>query len=159
MAKNTKSEGTVVLSRLILVGVLALLAPFFISSFIFLFFALIPTIVAYIADKSKIRYKWLCVGALNIAGAMPYLFMLWFNDNSYHEALRMLADFKNLLIIYGASGAGFLIHLIVPPAVASYVQMSNQRRLIALKEAMEDLVDKWGENVITTNEEQLKAKK
>ena len=159
MAKKSSSEGTVILSRLILVGVLALMAPFFLASFIFLFFALIPTILAYLADKAKVRYKWLCVGSLNVAGAMPYLFVLWFNDNTYKEAIAIITSIRNIMVMYGAAGAGYLIYLLIPPAVASYVQMSNQRRLVSLKETLEGLVEKWGENVITTSEEDLKVKK
>ncbi len=159
MAKKGSSEGTVILSRLILIGVLALLAPFFLASFIFLFFALIPTILAYLADKSKVRYKWLCVGSLNVAGAIPYLFSLWFGDNTYKDAIAIITNIYNIMIMYGAAGAGCLIYLLVPPAVASYIQMSNQRRLVSLKETLEGLVEKWGENVVTTSEEDLKAKK
>ncbi|OPZ78567.1 MAG: hypothetical protein BWY78_00517 [Alphaproteobacteria bacterium ADurb.Bin438] len=158
MSRKNKGEGTVLLSRLLLIGILLVLSQFFLPSLIFLFFALIPTILSYITDHSKIRYKWLCVGSLNTAGAMPYLFMLWFNDNSFSSAIELAFDMGHLSIMYGAAFAGFLIYIIVPPAVASYVQASNQKRLVNLKDSLQRLIDVWGEGV-TLNEENIKSKK
>lgn len=148
--KKTKKRKDSILTTgfafLVLFPMMYLMLP----TVIFLFLAMLPTMVALIIDsgsKSKFKYKWLCVGGLNFSGALPFLFRLWFGDNTWSGAVEMFLNNACFIIVYLTAFVGFLLYRSVPPIVLSFLEMADQRRVIALREAQAKLVIKWGEVV------------
>lgn len=145
--KKTKKHKDSILTTgfafLVLFPMMYLMLP----TVIFLFLAMLPTIVALIIDagsRSKLKYKWLCVGGLNFSGALPFLFRLWFGDNTWSGAVEMFLNNACFIIVYLTAFVGFLLYRSVPPVVLSFLEMTDQRRVIALREAQTKLVAKWG---------------
>ena len=139
------------LSFLILFPMLFLMLP----TVVFLFLSMLPTLVALIIDtssKTKFKYKWLCIGGLNFAGALPFLFKLWFGSNTLDGAINLFLGNVSFIIIYLAAAVGWVFFRCIPPVVLSFLEMSDQRRVVHLRELQSKLIAKWGEEVIEGND-------
>lgn len=123
------------------------LLPMSLPTLTLLFFAMLPTMAAALVDRGPHRYAWLCVGGLNFAGATPYLFELWFVEHTVDHAFVQLGSVLALLVIYGAAGLGWLLHMAMPPAVSAFLQVAAQRRVAVLRAQQKKLVDLWGPDV------------
>lgn len=135
------------LSFLILFPMLFLMLP----TVVFLFLSMLPTLVALIIDtssKAKFKYKWLCIGGLNFAGALPFLFKLWFGDNSLDGAVNLFLGHVSFIVIYLAAAIGWVFYRCIPPVVLSFLEMNDQRRVVHLRELQTKLIAKWGEEVV-----------
>ena len=134
------------LSFLILFPMLFLMLP----TVVFLFLSMLPTFIALIIDstsKTKFKYKWLCVGGLNFAGALPFLFKLWFGSNTLDGAVHLFLEDIAFIVIYLAAAIGWIFYRCIPPVVLSFLEMSDQRRVVHLRELQAKLIAKWGEEV------------
>lgn len=139
------------LSVLILFPMLLLMLP----TVVFMFLSMLPTFVALVVDagsKAREKYKWLCVGGVNFAGALPFLFRLWFGDNTLDGAINLFINGVSFVVIYLAAAVGWVFYRCIPPVVLNYVEMSDQRRVVYLRELQAKLVAKWGEEVAEGNE-------
>lgn len=135
------------LSFLILFPMLFLMLP----TIVFLFLSMLPTFIALIVDstsKTKFKYKWLCIGGLNFAGSLPFLFKLWFGSNTLEGAVNLFLGDVAFLIIYLAAAVGWVFYRCIPPVVLNFLEMSDQRRVVHLRELQSKLIAKWGEDVI-----------
>lgn len=146
-AAKSKKGGGGGTNKIVVMLILAGLVPFSLPTVILLFFCGLPTLGAWAGEKGKNKYAWLCVGGLNFAGIISYLFDLWFGVHTIDEAFSMLSDASVLLWSYGASGAGWLLYMGTPPLVKSWLAFTTDRRVAALKAAQKKLVDDWGTEV------------
>ena len=151
MADNTKKRSkdsilTAGFAFLVLFPMMYLMLP----TVIFLFLSMLPTLVALIIDSSarvKFKYKWMCIGGFNFAGSLPFLFRLWFGNNTWDGAVELFLNNLSFLIIYSTALIGWLFYRCVPSIVLSYLEMTDQRRVVNLREAQAKLIAKWGEEV------------
>ena len=127
--------------------IVAALVPFSLPTVTVLAFTMLPTLAAYFSERGNNRYAWLCVGGLNFAGVIPFLFSLWFGVHTLDEALNMLSNASVLLWAYGASTFGWLLYKAMPPMVGSWISFSTDRRVHALKAAQRKLIEEWGDEV------------
>lgn len=136
---------------------LLLLGPpmffFFMPTWIFLAIAMLPSIVAFIVDRTPYRYAWVSVAGLNFAGIAPYLMKLWFEGHSTDHAFQILGNPFDLIVMYGAAGLGWVLHLSLPPVVGAWLDVSSQRRLSQLRAIQRRLIGEWGEEVARGEEE------
>ena len=117
---------------------------------IFLFLSMLPTLISLIVDsgsKTHFRYKWLCIGGLNFAGSLPYLFRLWFGDNTWDGAVGLFVSGGVFIIIYFTALIGWVFYRCIPSFVLSFLEMADQRRVVYFREAQMKLISKWGEEV------------
>ncbi len=112
MAAQQTPPGTKVnKSRVFLYMMLAIpIGLMIVPTMIVLMFALLPSGVAFVMERGKGVYGGVCVGAMNLAGASPYLVDLWFEDHTVEAAFAVLTDVFAILIIYGCA-AFWLGHL------------------------------------------------
>jgi hypothetical protein len=115
-------------------------------------FALLPTFVAFIVDRTPGKSAVICVGSLNLCGVFPYLIDLWTGDNSMDEAILILTDVFSLVVIYGASAFGWMIFQSLPPIVATFITILAQRRVSSLRSAQSKFIEEWGSDVVTPQE-------
>jgi hypothetical protein len=142
--KARKSGG---MNKITVLMILAALVPFSLPTVVLLFFTMLPTIGAWASEKGVHRYAWLCVGGLNFAGVIYYLFSLWFGVHTIDESFNMLAQADVLLWAYGCSAMGWLLYVVLPPVVSSWISFTTERRIAALKAAQKKLVEEWGDEV------------
>ena len=112
-------------------------------------FALLPTFVAFIVDRTPGKNAVFCVGSLNLCGVLPYLFDLWTGDNSMDAAILILTDVFSLVVMYGAAAFGWMIFQSLPPIIATFITVLAQSRISSLRSAQRKLIEEWGSDVAT----------
>ena len=129
---------------------LALIASLFVAlpTVMVLAFGLVPTLVAFLIDPYKRKYCTRCVGALNVAGVVPYLLRLWSEGtNSIEDVVLILGDPLSWMVMYAAAGLGWLLYLGLPSVISVYLTIKSEQRSRTLKSRQAELVDIWGEEV------------
>ena len=133
---------------ILVVGMMAASLP----SVMLLAFGMLPTLVAAIIDRSHRRSATYCVAGMNLCGLFPYLLQLWFKSHSLQAAAAILTDVFALLVIYGAAAFGWLLFVIMPPTIVSFLTVLSQRRVSQLRAMQRKIVEEWGEGVAKSQE-------
>ena len=116
------------------------------------FFGLLPSIVAWIVDRTEQKYATACVFGLNFAGLFPFLLEIWFEDHSLDAAMRIMTDVFDLLVIYGAAGFGVMLYMALPPFVTTFLSVMSEHRVTVLKDNQANIIEEWGEGVASVLE-------
>ena len=116
------------------------------------FFGMLPTIVAYIIDRSYLKSATFCVGGMNLCGVFPYLMDLWMMDHSLSGARVILTDVFILLIMYGASAFGWFMFLAIPPVIITFLSVMAESRISQLRSDQKRLIEEWGESISRQDE-------
>ena len=133
--------------RLLIISVLAA-ALVFLPTTIVLMFGMIPTAVAALVDRHKERTLALTVGAMNLAGCMPFLLDLWTEtEHKLADAVHIIANPVTIIVMYSAAGIGWLIYLNMTAIVAAIVIKRHETRLKQIRERLDELLEDWGEEV------------
>lgn len=114
---------------------------------IVLFFGMLPTLVAYIIDRSEQKSATFCVGSINFIGVFPYIMDLWIENNSINAAINNVTDLFAMLIMYSASAFGWMLFMAMPTVVASFVTVLQQRKVAQLRGQQKELMEEWGAEV------------
>ncbi len=135
--------GKLVMTGLLMLPVVAVLLP----SCIVLTVNMVPSIVAYVVDKSREKYLAITVALLNICGTLPALADLWQQGQSYAAAVDVSGNPFHWLMAYGAAAIGWTIYLGLPPILRHYYNITSQARLLNHQHKQQVLVEVWGEEV------------
>jgi len=138
-----------------LIGGLILFAAtvFALPTSIILGVGLIPTFAAFLIDGYPEKYITRCVGAMNIAGIIPYLLRLWQHTNSISESIDIVTDSLTWLVMFGAAGMGWMIYLGLPGMVTAFIVLTSEQKIGSLRGRQAQLVAKWGPPVTGQTEE------
>ncbi len=109
--------------------------------------AMIPTGVAFLMERRQGPYGGRTVGCMNLAGASPYLFDLWFGGHTVPVAVGIITNVFAWMMFYGAAMFGWAIYTTTPSLVSTFMTMTSGRRITALRTQQRDLVQKWGPDV------------
>ncbi|MBC8338549.1 MAG: acyl-CoA synthetase [Alphaproteobacteria bacterium] len=134
---------------ILLVGAFMLIS---LPTVILVFFGLLPTIVAWIVDRSDKKYAMFCVFGMNFSGLFPFLMDIWFKEHSTDAAMRILTDVFDLMVIYTAAGFGWMLYIALPPVITTFLTVMSERRVTVLKENQKTIIEEWGEGVINVVE-------
>lgn len=110
-------------------------------------FGLLPTIVAFIVDRTKKRYASVCVGGMNLAGVFPHLLPIWYGAHTADQAIETLTDVFVLFVMYGAAMFGWVLYFTIPPAVGAVLAVMAQSKVAELRTSQKRLIEEWGESV------------
>lgn len=124
-----------------------LMAVVFLPTTFLLSVGMLPSFVALIADRSRRKTKAITVGAMNLAGAMPFILELWVQGHSFEKAFTIITDLKAMVVIYAAAGIGYVIDWAVTGIVASVLLQRGHARKKAIKKRQKDLIERWGKEV------------
>lgn len=142
-SRGGSSIGLKILFGLSAVPLILVLLP----SWLVLAVCLIPTLITYLIDRERDKYFTLSVGSLNLCGAIPALVDLWLEGQTFDSAFVVILDPLSWLVAYGAAGVGLLIHLGMPPIIATYYAMASEARIRNLGQRQKLLIDAWGEEI------------
>lgn len=117
------------------------------QSLIFLFAGMLPTIVAYITDRSANRFNFKTVGCMNFAGVAPFLSSLIQQGNTADAVHSMLGSSTAWLMIFGSALIGWGIVWIAPFTVKRILLVFAVSRKEKLLVKQEELIEEWGEEV------------
>ncbi|MSO98850.1 MAG: hypothetical protein EXR11_11640 [Rhodospirillaceae bacterium] len=120
--------------------------------------AMMPTGVAFLIERGKGYYAGVTVGALNLAGAAPYLTDLWVKNHTVDGAIDIITNVWAYMIMYSAALFGWAVYSTMPAVVGSFIAMTAGRRIQALRDQQKELVQKWGPDVETVYEAEQKEK-
>lgn len=109
--------------------------------------AMLPTMVAFVIDRTEGKQNTMAVGAMNFAGLWPYLWSLWTGDHSIAAAMRMLGDPFVWLVIYGAAAFGWTIFILVPPIMIQVLKVLAEQRVETLRDNQKKIIQEWGKEV------------
>lgn len=135
------------ISALVSAGALLLLIMVMPGSVLVLFFAMLPTGVAYVIDSSRGRYAASSVGGMNFAAAFPVLFSLWLHGNGISTAGAVLTDPFIMAAIYAAAAFGWMLHLGIPVIACAIHRVTSVGRIARLRMRQQELIEAWGEEV------------
>jgi hypothetical protein len=146
--KPPKIKGKFKLILLLLAVGLAM--PFMLGMVLLLLAGFIPTYVAFATDNDPEKSGAASVGAMNLAGIVPFLIDLWTKGQTPGNAFRILSEMNTWLVILGAAAIGQLIVYAVPQAIATLSQTHAEARIKALRKNLDMLKESWGPEVSTT---------
>jgi hypothetical protein len=147
---DANSSQSILYSRMLLLCMLAAMTWFMMPTVVFMFFAMIPTIATLVTEKDRYKYTWICVGFMNIVGAMPWVLDMWFGLHTIEIAFSMLLNITTILTIYSISLCGWFIHKIIPPMIETYIKVSAHKRIQSFYEEQQNLIDEWGNEIAET---------
>ena len=122
-------------------------AGLLLPTLIVLALAMLPTLGAHVAERSRERHLVMTVGLMNLCGSLPAVVKLWSLGQSFASIGPVIHDVFAWLIAYGAAGCGWLIYLITSPVVGAYFRVSSETRVRMLTHSQRNLVENWGPDV------------
>ena len=150
-AKKTGSDdasGGMPIKRIALMFFIIILALVFKATAVILCVALLPTLAAFIADRSPKKTKAMTVGPMNLAGCVPFLMELWMEgDRSMNQAMSILTDPMTMITIYGAACVGYIIEWAATVLVSGVLYQRALKRKTMIEKRQKELVGRWGEEV------------
>jgi hypothetical protein len=127
--------------------VLLPVAGLFLPTLTVLALAMLPTLGAYVAERSRENHLVVTVGLMNFCGSLPAVVELWSGGQSFAAIGPVLHDIFGWLVAYSAAGFGWLIYLLMPPIVAAYYRVASEARMQLLRHDQRKQVEVWGETV------------
>ena len=134
-------------AALVITVCMAPVALFILPTSVLFIGGMIPTIIAFVTDRTTEKYLPMIVGSLNFCGVMPAGFDLWQGGSSIDRALSLLGDPFNLAVMLGSAGVGWLIYLCVPAGVAALMVWRSEQDMARWQARQEALVAEWGPEV------------
>ena len=123
------------------------LATFAAPTCVLLLVGMVPSIVAYVVDRSERPMLAFTIAPVNLAGLMPYLLQLWTGRDTMPTVVHLLTDVYVWLVIYLSAGAGWLLFLGMPMIIAIVLGRSLDRRKSRLETLQSRLKADWGAEV------------
>jgi hypothetical protein len=114
---------------------------------IFLFLTMLPSAAAGVSDRIRGGTTAITVGAMNLAGAFPFLLQLWTSDHTLDHALNLATDPRTIIVVYAVAGIGWVIDWAMSGLTVSLLFKRTRARLDAIKKRQEALVKRWGKEV------------
>ena len=114
---------------------------------IVLIIGMLPTLVAMMIDKTPKKYAAWCVGGMNLTGVFPALQDLWAGATTIKQAMSILGNPAELLVMYAAAAFGWMIYIAVPPVVRSLMSVMAQHRIAQLRSDQRTLIGDWGAGI------------
>ncbi|AWU95738.1 hypothetical protein [Azospirillum ramasamyi] len=143
MARKKKKKGGALTLILLIIPAALIVLP----TTILFTVGMIPTIVAYIADRDPDKSAPITVGGLNFCGCMPFAIDLWKHQHTIGAAAKIFADPLAWLVMYSAAAVGWGLYYGIPPLVAGMEVARAEKRVEVLKQKKVALVQEWGPDV------------
>lgn len=111
------------------------------------FIGMLPTIVAFLIDRTDQKYATFCVGGLNFTGVFPYLLDLWAGSHTAMGAIEVLTNVFSLAVMYASAAIGWVVFAAIPPVIATFLTVISHRKISTLRATQKKIVEEWGEEV------------
>jgi hypothetical protein len=110
-------------------------------------FGMLPTISAFIIDRTPQKHAGTCVGGLNFCGLFSYILDLWAGGADVAAAMQIITDPYAILVIFSSAAFGWMLFMTIPPVVSTFLTVMSQRRVGLLRVTQKELIEEWGEAV------------
>lgn len=142
---NFKGIGT--LTKMIIYLSLAVVLVFSINAFLFLFFAVLPTIISSFIDKRSEKHVSSTIAAFNLIGVLPFLIKFFFTPALDRYAQSLLGNSEAWMYVYTNVFIGVMIIWCLPQVTSLYYIMAAHKKIKTLKSRQQELEDYWGEKL------------
>ncbi len=144
-------------SALALTGMLLVAGLTFLPTTMIVLCGMLPTIVAFVANRDRQDPGPLCIGSTNLLGVLPFLLDLWTGEHSLAAASAVVSQPLNWVVMYSAAAIGAAIGQIVPAGIAAALITKKRLRLQGIVEEQDKLIREWGKPVSANQEMRAKA--
>jgi len=124
-----------------------LMAVVFLPTTVLLGIGMLPTFAAALVDRSKRKTKAITVGAMNLAGSMPFVLELWTEGHNFEKAFSVVTDAKAIIVMYAAAAVGYLIDWAMTGIIAGFLLQRGKARAKAIDKRQKELTERWGKEV------------
>lgn len=146
MAKKKKKRKLTWKETLFLVMSL-LLAIVFLPTTFMLCVGMLPTVVCGAVDRTQGMVRTMTVGAMNLAGCIPFIMGLWAKGHTFPMAFDYLVDPKTIIVMYFAAAMGYLIDWAMTGIVSSIMVEKGKGRIKDIEKRHAALTERWGKEV------------
>ena len=112
-----------------------------------LMIGMIPSMVAVFIDRTKEKTRALSVGAMNFAGCSPFVLQLWTSENTFDQAMGIVADPRTIIVAYSAAGVGYILDWGISGLIGTVMIQRATSRREQITKRHEELVQRWGREV------------
>lgn len=130
-----------------LFGSAAAMGILFLPTSIILAIGMLPTFIAMLVEDDADHTAPITVGAMNFAGVMPFIILLWQRGQTLNNALNLMTEPVNWLVMYGAALGGWIVYFVLPSFVAVWATLRAEFKIRELKALQEKLQKEWGPDV------------
>ena len=116
---------------------------------LFMVFALVPTMVAWLVDDTPGQSLIRTVAPLNLASSLPFAIKLWHESNSLAQVFTFLSQTYTWVALYGAALFGWALYYLAPAVITTLVARRIERARTASRDRQTALKDEWGDEVET----------
>lgn len=149
MARKKKRKNVGWKAQILLI-LLILLCVLFSSVAVLMIVGMIPTVVALIVDRTEGRMRAVTVGAINFAGCAPFMIEVFKRGNNLELAINYIVQPRTIVVMYFAAAIGYVLDWALTGIVSSIMVQKHKRRLVAINEEKQQLIERWGEEVSGT---------
>jgi hypothetical protein len=154
MAKAEKTTKKKSKGKMTLYIILTVISMFFLkTTTIFVIIGMFPAVVAYYADLSKKMLYFRSLAACNLAGVLPFAGDMISRNNTLSGFISIATDPMTWLVILGASGGGVLLAIVCPMIAHSFIDLTQQNRIISIELRQRRIVEEWGTEVQRDNKQ------
>jgi hypothetical protein len=120
-----------------------ILALYALPLFIVIFGGMMPTLVVYFIDEQPGRYMFRTVGAMNLAGVIPFAESAYQLQSSTGLVGYPISDAQTWLTMYGSAFAGFMLAWVAPMVVGIVLDANHRSKLQRSDAERRNLVREW----------------
>ncbi len=121
-----------------------LMAIVFLPTTIMLGVGMLPTIVCASVDRTKGMVRTMTVGAMNLAGCIPFIIELWAKGHTFDISFDYLIQPRTIIVMYFAAAMGYLIDWAMTGIVCSIMIEKAKGRIKDIEKRHTALVERWG---------------
>lgn len=140
--KAKKSKWMPVLLLVFIIGIVTMQ-----HAFLFVFIALLPSIVAYIVDRNPNYSVFFTVACLNVSGLLPFLLEIVFSPKLIEAASARMGDVYTWLVIYSAAAVGWALVILCPTVCKLVLQGMRRGQIMHLENQQRKLIEEWGPEI------------
>lgn len=154
--KTEKKGGGGFWAQILVMLALTALVLVSLPTVVVMLFGMMPSVVAYVIDRSPQKYQTFSVGAMNFCGVFPYVYKVWSAGGGMGKAIATLTDVFVLLVMYGSAAFGWMLFALIPPVIVSFMRVVNERRIAELRDKQKELIEEWGQDIAQVQDAPLR---
>lgn len=147
MAKPQKKRRKLTWKETVFLVLALLMAIVFLPTTLMLSIGMLPTIVCSLVDKSKGMVRTMSVGAMNLAGCIPFVIELWSKGHTFDISFDYLVQPRTIIVMYFAAAMGYLIDWAMTGIVRSIMVEKAKSRIRDIEKRHNALIQRWGREV------------
>ncbi|MDP6352647.1 MAG: hypothetical protein QF827_10500 [Alphaproteobacteria bacterium] len=125
-----------------------LMVIFALPAFVIFIAGMLPTVGAFLTDRSPARKVTQCIAATNFSGVLPIMVMAMVDDRGVASAITLLQDVFKWLLMIGAAAAGWAVLWIARTVAEVVVNLLVAQELKRLQDAQGKILATWGRKVL-----------